>query len=349
MEHIFAKWAGSESMNLADMTENEIKEEFGIPSYKARQIYKWIRKGVEDVSLMTDLPLSLRERISNDYELYWPKVYRKFFSKKDDTVKYLIEMNDGNIVETVLMSYEHGMSICISSQVGCRMGCKFCASTVDGLIRNLTPSEIEGQIRVVSKDSNKRISNVVIMGIGEPLDNYSNVIKALHAINFQDGLSIGYRHITLSTCGIREGIVNLIEEKIPITLALSLHAPNDKIRKQLMPVSSSIKIEELLQLMDEYVKATGRRVTFEYSLIKDVNDSDFCAEELGKLLKGRLCHVNLIDVNHVEGKDFRRGNKKYDFIKILQKYGVNATVRRELGSDISASCGQLKKSVSKEG
>lgn len=349
MEHIFAKWAGSERMNLADMTEKEMKEEFDIPSYKARQIYKWIRKGVEDLSVMTDLPLSLRERLSNDYELYWPEVYKKFHSKKDETVKYLIKMNDGNIVETVLMSYEHGMSICISSQVGCRMGCGFCASTVDGLIRNLTPSEIEGQIRVVSKDSNKRISNVVIMGIGEPMDNYSNVIKALHAINCQDGLSIGYRHITLSTCGIREGIMNLIEEKIPITLALSLHAPNDKIRKQLMPVASSIKIEDLLELMDKYVKATGRRVTYEYSLIKGVNDTDICAQELGKLLKGRLCHVNLIDINPVEGKDFRRGNKKYDFIKILQKYGVNATVRRELGSDISASCGQLKKSISKEG
>ncbi len=336
-------------MNLADMTHLEIEKEFSLKPFQAKQIYKWIRRGVTDASAMTDIPLSLREKIKKEYEIYYPSVYMKFESEIDDTKKYLIKLHDGNIVETVLMSYEHGYSVCVSTQVGCRMGCAFCASTVDGLIRNLTPSEIEGQIRAVSADADVRVSNVVMMGIGEPLDNYDNVLTALHAINNPDGLSIGFRHITLSTCGLTKGIKRLMEEDIPITLALSLHATDDEARRKIMPSSKNTTISELTSLMDEYAKKTKRRVSYEYSLISGVNDSLSEAEKLGKLLKGQLCHVNLIEVNPVSGKEFKRGKNKYEFVKILDKYGVNATVRRELGKDISASCGQLKKSFVKEG
>ncbi|MDP4133338.1 MAG: 23S rRNA (adenine(2503)-C(2))-methyltransferase RlmN [Bacillota bacterium] len=336
-------------MNLADLTVNEIKTEFSLPDYKAKQLYKWIRRGETDFAVMTDLSLDFRNELSEKHEVVWPQIYMKFASKLDETHKYLVKLEDDNIIETVLMKYEHGYSICISSQVGCRMGCAFCASTIGGLIRNLTPSEIEGQIRAVSKDSNVRISNVVIMGIGEPLDNYDNIIKALKAINNPDGLNIGYRHITLSTCGLAEGIKKLMNENIPITLALSLHAPNDEIRKAIMPAAKAVSVKEIISLCAEYAEKTGRRVTFEYALISGVNDSAGCALQLGELLKGILCHVNLIDVNPVEGKNFKRGNKKYEFVKLLEEHGINATVRRELGKDISASCGQLRKSVAEEG
>ena len=334
-------------MNLADMSVAELTEELGIQAYKAKQLYKWIRRGETDIDKMTDLPLSLREKLKAEYELYFPEVYMKFASKLDETVKYLIRLKDGNIVETVLMSYEHGKSICVSTQVGCRMGCAFCASTVDGLIRNLNPSEIEGQIRAVSEDAKVRISNVVLMGIGEPLDNYDNVISALHAINNPDGLNIGFRHITLSTCGLVPGIKRLTEEGIPMTLALSLHATEDEGRRKIMPAAKATTVKELVSLMDAYSEKTGRRVSYEYALINGVNDSVKEAEKLGRLLSGKLCHVNLIEVNPVEGKNFTRGKNKYEFIKILEKFNVTATVRRELGKDISASCGQLKKSVVK--
>ncbi len=336
-------------MNLADLTVEEIGKELNIQNYKAKQLYKWIRRGVTDVDKMTDLPLSLREKLKSEYELCFPEVYMKFSSKLDETVKYLIRLSDGNIVESVLMSYEHGKSICISTQVGCRMGCAFCASTMDGLIRNLTSSEIEGQIRAVSSDADVRISNVVLMGIGEPLDNYDNVIKALHAINNPDGLNIGFRHITLSTCGLVSGIKRLTEEGIPITLALSLHATDDEGRRKIMPAAKATTVSELISLMDDYSDKTGRRVSYEYALINGVNDSVKEAEKLGRLLSGKLCHVNLIEVNPVEGRNFTRGKNKYEFVKVLEKFGVTATIRRELGKDISASCGQLKKSVVKEG
>ena len=334
-------------MNLADLSVEEIAKELDIQSYKAKQLYKWIRRGVTDVDKMTDLPLSLRERLKTEYELFFPEVYMKFSSKLDETIKYLIKLGDGNIVETVLMSYEHGKSICVSTQVGCRMGCAFCASTMDGLIRNLTPSEIEGQIRAVSEDAKVRISNVVLMGIGEPMDNYDNVIVALHSINNPDGLNIGFRHITLSTCGLVAGIKRLTEEGIPITLALSLHATDDEGRRKIMPAAKATTVKELISLMDAYSEKTGRRVSYEYALINGVNDSVKEAEKLAKLLTGKLCHVNLIEVNPVEGRNFTRGKNKYEFVKVLEKHGVTATVRRELGKDISASCGQLKKSMAK--
>lgn len=334
-------------MNLADMTTGGIEESLGVPPYKAKQIYKWIRRGETDPYKMTDQSIALREKMKNEYNITWPKVYKKFASSLDETVKYLIELSDGNIVETVLMSYEHGYSICISTQVGCRMGCRFCASTMDGLIRNLTPSEIEGQVRAVSDDSGKRISSIVVMGIGEPMDNYDNLVAALRALNNPDGMGIGIRHITVSTCGLPEGIKRLAEENLPVTLALSLHAPTDAIRKTIMPAAKMATIEELLGLTDNYAKKTGRRVTFEYALIRGVNDSIKCAEELGSLLSGRLCHVNLIEANPVPGRDFKRGANKREFVNILSRHNVTATVRRELGKDISASCGQLKKSVAK--
>ena len=334
-------------MNLADMTTGGIEESLGVPPYKAKQIYKWIRRGETDPYKMTDQSIALREKMKNEYNITWPKVYKKFASSLDETVKYLIELSDGNIVETVLMSYEHGYSICISTQVGCRMGCRFCASTMDGLIRNLTPSEIEGQVRAVSDDSGKRISSIVVMGIGEPMDNYDNLVAALKALNNPDGMGIGIRHITVSTCGLPEGIKRLTEENLPVTLALSLHAPTDAIRKTIMPAAKIATIEELLELTDNYAKKTGRRVTFEYALIRGVNDSIKCAEELGSLLSGRLCHVNLIEANPVPGRDFKRGANKREFVNILSRHNVTATVRRELGKDISASCGQLKKSVAK--
>lgn len=334
-------------MNLADMTIGELEKALSVPPYKAKQIYKWIRRGETDPYKMTDQSIALREKMKNEYNITWPKVYKKFASSLDETVKYLIELSDGNIVETVLMSYEHGYSICISTQVGCRMGCRFCASTMDGLIRNLTPSEIEGQVRVVSDDSGKRISSIVVMGIGEPMDNYDNLVAALRALNNPDGMGIGIRHITVSTCGLPEGIKRLTEENLPVTLALSLHAPTDEIRKTIMPAAKMATIEELLELTDNYAEKTGRRVTFEYTLIRGVNDSIKCAEELGSLLSGRLCHVNLIEANPVPGRDFRRGANKREFVNILSRHNVTATVRRELGKDISASCGQLKKSVAK--
>lgn len=334
-------------MNLADMTTGGIEESLGVPPYKAKQIYKWIRRGETDPYKMTDQPIALREKMKNEYNITWPKVYKKFASSLDETVKYLIELSDGNIVETVLMSYEHGYSICISTQVGCRMGCRFCASTMDGLIRNLTPSEIEGQVRAVSDDSGKRISSIVVMGIGEPMDNYDNLVAALRALNNPDGMGIGIRHITVSTCGLPEGIKRLTEENLPVTLALSLHAPTDAIRKTIMPAAKMATIEELLELTDNYAKKTGRRVTFEYALIRGVNDSMECARKLGELLSGRLCHVNLIEANPVPGRDFKRGANKREFVNILSRHNVTATVRRELGKDISASCGQLKKSVAK--
>ena len=334
-------------MNLADMTTGGIEESLGVPPYKAKQIYKWIRRGETDPYKMTDQSIALREKMKNEYNITWPKVYKKFASSLDETVKYLIELSDGNIVETVLMSYEHGYSICISTQVGCRMGCRFCASTMDGLIRNLTPSEIEGQVRAVSDDSGKRISSIVVMGIGEPMDNYDNLVAALRALNNPDGMGIGIRHITVSTCGLPEGMKRLAEENLPVTLALSLHAPTDEIRKTIMPAAKMATIEELLELTDNYAKKTGRRVTFEYALIRGVNDSIECARKLGELLSGRLCHVNLIEANPVPGRDFKRGANKREFVNILSRHNVTATVRRELGKDISASCGQLKKSVAK--
>ena len=334
-------------MNLGDLTLNEIKEyiaSIGESAFRAKQIFSWVHSGIEDASEMTNISKPLRERLSEDFEIYLPQIHRKLVSKVDNTVKYLMRLSDGHIIETVVMQYHHGRSICVSSQVGCRMGCSFCASTLGGLVRNLTPFEIEGQIIRAQKDLGERISNIVIMGIGEPLDNYDNTIKFIRNVSSENSLNIGVRHITLSTCGLPDKMRKLAEEDLPINLALSLHAPTDMQRKAIMPVANAYSLAEILSACDNYYEKTHRRITFEYALVKDKNASVNDALTLAKLLEGRNCHVNLIPVNPVtERGNVRTSSKEtMDFVKTLQKHGVNATLRRELGPDINASCGQLR-------
>ena len=334
-------------MNLGDLTKSELKEYIlGISqsAFRAQQIFKWVHQGIEDADEMTNIPVSLREKLREDFEIFLPKVYKKLVSRLDGTVKYLFSLSDGNIIESVVMDYHHGKSICISSQVGCRMGCSFCASTLHGLSRNLSPFEIEGQILRAQKDLGEKISNIVIMGIGEPLDNYDNILKFFTNVNDEAGLNIGLRHITLSTCGLTDRIKKLADENLPINLAISLHAPNDEVRKTLMSVAKAYSLGNLMAACDYYFEKTHRRITFEYALVKGKNATREEAEELSRLLRGKNCHVNLIPVNPVRERDNIRTNEKEtrDFQKILEKNGINATIRRELGADINASCGQLR-------
>lgn len=334
-------------MNLGDLTKEQLKEyiaKIGQSGFRAQQIFKWIHSGIESADEMTNIPLALRQKLSEDFEIYLPKIYKKLESRIDGTVKYLLELSDGNIIETVVMDYHHGKSICISSQVGCRMGCSFCASTLHGLARNLTPFEIEGQILRAQKDLGVKIGSVVIMGIGEPLDNYGNVMNFIKNINDESGVNLGYRHITLSTCGLADKICTLADEGVPINLAISLHAPTDDVRKNLMPVAKAYSMEKLMKACDYYFEKTHRRITFEYALVKDKNASLEEARTLAALLRGRNCHVNLIPVNPVTERNNIRTNEKETraFQKALEGLGINATVRRELGADINASCGQLR-------
>ena len=334
-------------MNLGDLTKEQLKEYIVKSSesgFRAQQIFKWVHSGIESTDEMTNIPRSLREKLSEDFEVFLPIVYKKLVSKIDGTVKYLFKLSDGNIIESVVMDYHHGKSICISSQVGCRMGCSFCASTLHGLERNLTPFEIEGQILRAQKDLGEKISSVVIMGIGEPFDNYDNIITFLKNINDESGVNLGYRHITLSTCGLADKIRDFADEGIPINLAISLHAPNDEVRKNLMPVAKAYSMEKLMAACDYYFEKTHRRITFEYALVKNKNASEEEAKAVARLLKGKNCHVNLIPVNPVTERDNVRTNEKEtrNFQKTLEKLGINATIRRELGSDINASCGQLR-------
>ncbi len=334
-------------MNLGDLTKPQLKEyikEIGESAFRAKQIFKWVHSGIENADEMTNISKALREKLSSDFEIYLPRVYKKLVSKIDKTVKYLFELSDGNIIESVVMDYHHGKSICISSQVGCRMGCSFCASTLHGLTRNLTPFEIEGQILRAQKDLGEKISNVVIMGIGEPLDNYDNIISFLKNVNDEDALNIGYRHITLSTCGLADKIYTLADEDMPINLAISLHAPNDEVRKALMPVAKAYSLSKLMAACDYYFNKTHRRITFEYALVKGKNASREEARELATLIGGKNAHVNLIPVNPVTERDNVRTDEKetFAFQKELEKFGINATIRRELGADINASCGQLR-------
>lgn len=321
--------------------------ELGEPKFRAKQIFSWLMQGVDDFSGMSNISKKTKEALKEKSYISKLKIREKYVSKLDGTVKYLFELDDGNCIETVVMRYKHGLSVCISSQVGCRMGCGFCASTIGGLYRSLSAGEIINQIIYAQKDIGERISNIVMMGIGEPLDNYDNVIKFLHNVNHSDGLNIGYRHISLSTCGLVDKINALAEEKLPITLSVSLHAPNNEIRDKIMPVNKKYKVEELIKACKSYINKTNRRISFEYSLIAGVNDSEENAVELARLLKGMLCHINLIPVNHVEEREYYKGDalsiKKFQ--ERLVGLGMNATVRRELGSDISASCGQLRKKV----
>ena len=329
------------------MTPAELAAEFealGLPKYRAGQVFRWLSRGVSDFSQMTDLSKTLREQLEARYEILSARVEVKRVSK-DGTVKYLFRLNDGEFVESVLMQYRHGTSICISTQVGCKMGCDFCATGRSGFSRNLTASEILSQVQAAALDEDVRISNIVLMGMGEPLDNYDNVLRFLDLVSDPQGMDIGMRHISLSTCGLVDKINDLADKKLQLTLSVSLHAPNDEIRNRTMPVNRRWNVESLLKACRRYGEKTGRRISFEYAMIRGENDSDACATELASRLKGMLAHVNLIPVNSVEGTAYRKSEiaRQKRFIEILNSRGIACTVRRTLGSDIEASCGQLRR------
>lgn len=335
--------------DIKSKTLSELREELGalgLPKYRAEQVYRWLHRGVTDFSQMSDLSKSLREELSQKYDVVWAEVERKLVSK-DGTVKYLFRLPDGQHVESVLMHYHHGSSICISTQVGCKMNCSFCATGQSGFSRNLSPSEILSQIQAASLDAGERISHIVLMGMGEPLDNYENVLRFLELVTSAEGLNIGMRHISLSTCGLVDKIYDLADKKLQLTLSVSLHAPNDEIRSRTMPVNKRWNIEELLRACKYYSDKTGRRISFEYAMISGVNDMDWCAKELAGKLKGILAHVNLIPVNDVTGTGYKKSglDRQKRFVALLEARGVTATVRRTLGSDIEASCGQLRRKV----
>lgn len=339
--------------DLKAMTREELAalaKELGQPAFRGNQLFDWMLKGAEDFEQLTNLPVDFRRALSNRAYISFARIERKFISQIDGTVKYLFRLRDGKYVESVVMEYKHGRSICISTQVGCRMGCAFCASTIGGMERCLTAGEMLSQIFTASRDLNVRISNVVLMGMGEPLDNFDQTMRFLKLVGEEKGLSIGARHISLSTCGLVDRIRELAAEKSQITLSVSLHAPNDEIRSRIMPVNRKWPVEELLSACREYTKETGRRISFEYAMINGLNDSDDCARMLANQLKGMLCHVNLIPANSVKESAFSSSGKQRlrCFQNILNKHGVNATVRRTLGADISASCGQLRKAVKNE-
>ncbi len=334
--------------NIKNYNLPELKEELknmGEKPFRAEQIFKWIfQEKVKSFDEMTNISLELREKLKKEYTICNFEILKKQESK-DGTIKYLFDVLDGNAIETVLMSYHHGYSICVSSQIGCKMGCKFCASTGINFIRNLTSGEIAEQILAVEQDTGVRISNVVFMGIGEPLDNYDNVINAIRIINNPKGLNIGARHISISTSGLVPKIYQLAKEKIPCTLSISLHATNNQKRSSMMPVNDAYPIEELIQACKDYIKATNRRISFEYALAKDNNDNLDDARELAKLLKGMLCHVNLIPINKIENGSYTKSSIEniMKFRDFLNDHGIVATIRRELGSDIDAACGQLRR------
>lgn len=339
--------------DIKSMTLDEMKADFaadGRPAFRALQVYKWLHRGVVNFDEMSDQSKAFRQELSEKYYIANAVVEKKLESKIDGTIKYLFRLNDGEHVEGVLMDYHHGHTICISTQVGCKMNCAFCATGKGGFSRNLTASEILAQIQSVQADVGIRISNVVMMGMGEPLDNYENVLRFLELVSSDDGMNIGMRHISLSTCGIVDKIYDLAEKKLQLTLSISLHAPNDEIRSKTMPINHKWGIEELLKACRYYANLTGRRISFEYAMISGVNDSDDCAKELAGRLKGTLSHVNLIPVNNVNGADFKKSStdRLQKFSRILEGKGITATVRRTLGSDINASCGQLRRRYKEE-
>ena len=337
------------SMNASELTEFITQN--GFPRFRAAQIRGWLAKGVTDFDEMRNIPSDLKTFLTARCYISVATIEKKLESRYDKTVKYLFAFNDGERVEAVVMSYRHGRSICISTQVGCKMGCTFCATGQSGFSRNLTASEMLAQIEAAQRDLNIRISNVVRMGMGEPLDNFDNVLRFIELASSEEGLNIGARHITLSTCGIVPKIYELAAKKLQINLAVSLHAPNDEIRRKTMPVANAYPMNELLKACRDYFGATGRRVTFEYSMISGVNDSDDNARELAQRLSGMGCHVNLIPVNTVEGTGYKKSDikRQKSFINILAEKNITATVRRTLGSDINASCGQLRRKHSNEG
>ncbi len=349
-----------EKKDIGIMSLDELKEEMtklGAPAFRAGQIFSWLHaKYAGSFDEMTNLSKDFRELLNKRYEIRRPSILKELISEKDGTRKYLLRLYDGNVIESVLMKYEHGNSVCISSQAGCRMGCGFCASTLNGLERNLSFYEMAGQIYTIAAHTKEKISNVVIMGSGEPLDNYKNLKGFIELVSDKNGMNLGRRNITVSTCGIVPKIYELADEGYAITLAISLHSPTDELRRQIMPIARKYSIKELMDAAAYYYGKTGRRITFEYTLIKDFNDSDKCAMELMKLINGLkqknvMCHVNLIPVNAVKERKFEHSKPPFiqNFKNILERYQINVTIRREMGSDINAACGQLRKSYIDEG
>lgn len=337
------------SMNLAQL--KVAMEGLGEKAFRSKQIYEWIHtKLVNDFDEMTNLSVPLREKLKENFKLTSLRVVDKRESAKDGTCKFLFELEDNRVIESVLMKYKHGNSVCISSQVGCRMGCRFCASTLGGLERNLTPAEMLDQIYKIQKVSGERVSNVVVMGTGEPLDNYDNLLQFIRLLTDENGLNISQRNITVSTCGLVDRIKDLAKEKLQITLAISLHAPNDKVRQEIMPVAKRYTIAQIIDAIKFYYDMTGRRITFEYSLVEGVNDSEENAKELIHVVRGLNCHVNLIPVNPIKERNFKQTQMRFvqNFKNILEKNRINVTIRREMGSDIDAACGQLRKSYMDE-
>lgn len=337
--------------DIKSMTLEELKAIFlqlKLPAFRALQVYQWLhQKAVSSFDEMKNLPKGLREDLAGQYAITSAEIVRKQVSQQDGTVKYLFRLSDGELIEGVLMKYHHGYSMCISSQVGCKMGCTFCATGKSGFSRNLLPAEILSQVQSAQMDAGVRISNLVLMGMGEPLDNFENVLRFLELVSSPEGMNIGMRHISLSTCGVVDKIYDLANRKLQLTLSVSLHAPNDRLREQTMPINRKWGVEELLKACRYYTQQTGRRISFEYAMIQHVNDSDACAQELAGRLRGMLCHVNLIPVNDVTGNSYKKSapGRLQKFIDILGERGITATVRRTLGSDIDASCGQLRRRV----
>lgn len=339
--------------DILSMLPQEIEQELaamGEPKYRAKQVFDWLSRGVRDFDKMSNLPKSLREKLKTGFELYEPKVLSKQVSRLDGTIKYLWELRDGNAVETVVMSYKHGNTICVSCQVGCRQGCAFCASTIGGLVRSLEPSEILDEVIFSQLDSEMTISNIVLMGIGEPLDNFDNVMRFLELVNHPAGMNIGMRHISLSTCGLTEMFDKLADKDLQLTLSVSLHAPDDETRSKIMPANRGRGVQQLMDSCRRYYERTGRRISFEYAMIDGVNDTEYHARLLAKRAKYTGAHVNLIPLNHVEEREFRPSTSGHmkAFIKILEEENVNVTVRRRLGSDVDASCGQLRRKMQKK-
>jgi 23S rRNA (adenine2503-C2)-methyltransferase len=317
----------------------------GIPAYRAGQLAAWISRGISRVDEMTDLPLDLRQQVEESFMIDGLVLENKLQSSLDETAKYIFRLHDGNVIESVLMHYRYGWSVCISSQAGCRMGCTFCASTGAGFGRDLTAGEMLAQVSLIARDCNSRIGHVTIMGIGEPLDNYDAVVRFLRRVNDPQGMNISMRHLSVSTCGLVPKMIEFSQEGLPVTLSVSLHAPNDAIRRQLMPIARQYDYERLLAACRRHVETTGRRITFEYALFNGVNDQPEHADELAARLKGLLCHVNLIPANEFSGGQYRQSRQPevQRFLSRLTRSGINATVRRELGSDIMAACGQLRR------
>ena len=337
------------SLNLTEL--KNVIAGLGEKSFRAVQVYEWLHKRqAKSFDEMTNLPVRLREVLGQEYELYNLREIKALEDPEDGTFKYLFAVNDGNVIESVFMSYEHGYSVCISSQVGCSMGCRFCASTIGGKVRDLTAGEMLEQVYLMQKLQGKRISNVVVMGSGEPFDNYDNFVRFYEMITDKDGLNISGRNITVSTCGITDKIREIADKQYALTLAVSLHAPDDELRKEIMPSARKYSIGEIMSACDYFFEKTGRRITFEYSLMAGINDSEECARKLGELLKGRNCHVNLIPVNPVKERNFVRSGTVdiTRFKKLLEKSKINVTIRRGLGKNIDAACGQLRRSYIKE-